>query len=197
MNHTSGETSAPTLKLVKPDASVRRTRLRDFQTQLMARMQAAQSGTQTAVSQLGVMVGRSRYLVDLREAGEIVSAGNMTKVPLTKDWYLGLANVRGNLTSVVDLSRFAGGELTPKESSCRVVAFASGLAFSSGLLVSQVLGLRDSSKMEVASMSDEAVASFENKPWILNTYKDADGHLWSELSLSLLVQDQEFLHVGL
>lgn len=195
MNQTSSENATTTLKVAKPDSGVRRTRLREFQTQLMARMQAAQSGSQTTVSQLGVMIGRSRYLIDLREAGEIVSAGSMTKVPLTKDWYLGLANVRGNLTSVVDLSRFEGKEVTLQESSCRIVAFASGLAFNSGLLVSQVLGLRDSSKMERLASVEEAAAG--QKPWIIDQYRDSEGNIWSELNLSLLVQDQEFLHVGL
>ena len=192
----SGTATTP-VKVAKPDASIRRTRLRDFQTQLMARMQAAQSGSQMTVSQLGVMIGRTRFLIDLREAGEIVTAGNMTKVPLTKDWYLGLANVRGNLTSVVDLSRFEGNELTKRESSCRVVAFASSLAFNSGLLVSQVLGLRDSSRMEQQIFTLDGVDESPQKPWIVSQYRDVDGNLWFELSLSLLVQDQEFLHVGL
>jgi twitching motility protein PilI len=197
MSEILSETATSPLKVAKPDASVRRTRLRDFQTQLMARMQAAQSGSQVTVSQLGVMIGRTRFLIDLREAGEIVTAGNMTKVPLTKDWYLGLANVRGNLTSVVDLSRFDGNELTLRESSCRVVAFAASLAFNSGLLVSQVLGLRDSSRMERQLSVPEGDGGLLQKPWIVNQYRDVDGNLWFEISLSLLVQDQEFLHVGL
>lgn len=197
MNQSSSETATTTLKVAKSDSGARRTRLREFQTQLMARMQAAQSGSQVAVSQLGVMIGRSRYLVDLREAGEIVSAGSMTKVPLTKDWYLGLANVRGNLTSVIDLSRFEGNESTVQESSCRIVAFASGLAFNSGLLVSQVLGLRDSGKMEQQSSTEVGSLAPTQRPWVVAQYRDSDGNVWSELSLSLLVQDQEFLHVGL
>ncbi len=196
MSQTWSETTAPGLKVAKPDSAMRRTRLREFQAQLMARMQAAQSGAQVRVNQLGVMIGQSRYLIDLREAGEIVSAGNMTKVPLTKDWYLGLANIRGNLTSVVDLSRFEGKEATVHEVSCRVVAFASGLAFNSGLLVSQVLGLRNSKDMEEQLPGSDHAMSVE-KPWIVSHYRDLDGNLWSELNLALLVQDQEFLHVGL
>lgn len=197
MSQTSSETAAPGLKVAKPDSSVRRSRLREFQTQLMARMQAAQSGSQVRVNQLGVMIGQSRYLIDLREAGEIVSAGHMTKVPLTKDWYLGLSNIRGNLTSVVDLSRFSGNEATVQDVSCRIVAFASGLAFNSGLLVSQVLGLRNSNDMEPEPADPQAAQLPGYKSWIVSHFRDRDGHLWSELSLSLLVQDQNFLHVGL
>ncbi len=196
MDQSSRDAQTTGLKPVRADAEGRRTRLRDFQTQLMTRMQAAKSGEQVRASQLGVMIGQARFLIDLREAGEIVSAGAMTKVPLTKDWYLGLANIRGNLTSVVDFGRFSGSEATNREANCRIVAFAAGLSFNSGLLVSQVLGLRNSSEMELLA-DESSVEGSELRPWILNRFRDRDGNQWSELSLSLLVQDQEFLHVGL
>ncbi|CAN5897231.1 N/A [soil metagenome] len=197
MNQTSREPKAAGSEIVKPDPGLRRTRLREFQAQLMARMQAAQSGSDVRVSQLGIVIGHSRYLLDLREAGEIVTAGSMVHVPLTKDWYLGLSNIRGNLTSVVDLGRFEGRAPTVLDSSCRVVAFASGLAFNSGLLVSQVLGLRNSNDMEAQIVPEADAGGFINKPWIARQFLDLDGNLWSELSLSLLVQDQDFLHIGL
>lgn len=195
MDQPARDTETPGLRLVKKDSEGRRTRLRDFQTQLMTRMQAAKTGEQMRANQLGVLIGQTRYLIDLREAGEIVSAGNMTQVPLTKNWYLGLANIRGNLTSVVDFAHFVGQPLTNREGDCRIVAFASGLAFNSGLLVSQVLGLRNSNEMLVEAVSDGDVHL--HKLWIINRFRDRDGQLWFELSLSLLVQDQDFLHVGL
>ncbi|WP_246464712.1 chemotaxis protein CheW [Undibacterium seohonense] len=177
----------------------RRARLRDFQSQLMERMQAAKAGAHVRANQLGVQIGKFRYLVDLREAGEIVSSGNLTKVPLTKPWYLGLSNVRGSLTSVIDYSLFEGNDATFVDSSCRVLAFSNSLSFNSGLLVSKVLGLRNADEMDLI---DEQAAELnvnqqQKKPWILNRFLDADGQIWSQISLSLLVQDQEFLHIGL
>ncbi|MBI3285856.1 MAG: chemotaxis protein CheW [Burkholderiales bacterium] len=157
-------------------------------------MQAAQRGGYTQLSQLGIMIGQGRYLLNLREAGEIVSAGAMTRVPLTKDWYIGLSNIRGNLTSVVDLPRFQGHDATKLEAACRIVAFAPGLAFNSGLLVSQVLGLRNVAEME--ELPPEA-AEHGSKPWLAKKYRDRDGNVWSELSLAMLVQDQDFLQIGI
>ena len=181
---------------VRPDKALRRTRLREFQAQLVERMQAAQTGTRTSASQLGVMIGQVRYLLDLREAGEIVSAGSMTKVPLTKDWYLGLSNIRGSLTSVVDLARFEGRDITNVDNSCRVVAFAPSLSFNSGLLVSQVLGLRNAADMEEQLVSDNS-DEHNYKPWMIKKYRDRDANIWVELSLAALIQDQDFLQVGL
>lgn len=178
-------------------SSGRRARLRDFQSQLMERMQAAKTGAHARSNQLGIQIGRSRYLIDLREAGEIVSSGNFTRVPLTKSWYLGLSNIRGSLTSVVDYALFDGGEPTPQDSSCRVLAFSNALSFNSGILVSRVLGLRNADEMDLLDeekSSDLGLA--EKKPWVINRLVDAEGQIWSQLSLATLVQDQEFLHIG-
>lgn len=198
------DNSSDKLVVTEPEAIVsaavgRRARLRDFQSQLMERMQAAKAGAHVRANQLGVQIGRFRYLIDLREAGEIVSSGNLTKVPLTKPWYLGLSNVRGSLTSVIDYSLFEGNEATFLDSSCRVLAFSNSLSFNSGLLVSKVLGLRNADEMDLIDEqeNDESASNHRKKPWILNRFLDADGQIWSQISLSLLVQDQEFLHIGL
>jgi twitching motility protein PilI len=197
------ENTIDKLALAEPEVVIsksvaRRARLRDFQAQLMERMQAAKAGSHVRANQLGVLIGRTRYLIDLREAGEIVSSGNLTQVPLTKAWYLGLSNVRGSLTSVIDYSLFEGGEPTSQDSSCRVLAFSNALSFNSGLLVSKVLGLRNADEMQLVDDSEAQASEVSRlKPWVLNRFLDAEGQIWSQLSLSLLVQDQEFLHIGL
>jgi twitching motility protein PilI len=174
------------------DPGARRTRLREFQSQLLERMQAARSGSDTGISRLGVMIGETRWLLDLQQAGEIVSVGTITPVPLTQDWYLGLSNIRGNLTSVIDLARFQGFDPSVIDKESRIVAFASGLSFNSALLVSRVMGLRNVSEMQLRA--DGAVAA---APWSAQQYVDAESQVWTQLDLSLIVQDPRFLHVGL
>jgi twitching motility protein PilI len=176
----------------KPDSAARRTRMREFQAQLLERMQAAKSGTDTRISQLGVMIGSSRWLLDLTEASEIVSVGAITPVPLTQDWYLGLSNIRGNLISVIDFARFQGMPVSPLTQESRIIAFAPALSFNSGLLVSRVMGLRNIVEMEFLADTAETDAA-----WATHTFRDRESHIWRQLDLSLVVQDPRFLHVGL
>lgn len=171
---------------------MRRTRLREFQTQLADRMQAARDSTQTRANHLGVMIGDMHCLLDLQEASEIISVSAITAVPLTQDWYLGLSNIRGNLFSVIDFARFQGQAPTAITADCRIIAFAPALSFNSALLVSRVLGLRN-----VAEMTPEASGTPERASWIAQRYCDAESQLWTQLKLSLIVQDPRFLHVGL
>lgn len=176
----------------KPDIGARRTRLREFQAQLVERMQDARSGEDARVNQLGVMIGGNRWLLDLQTAGEIVSVGTISQVPLTQPWFLGLTNIRGNLISVIDLASFQGMPATPIDKGCRIVAFSPVLSFNSGLLVSRVLGLHN-----VAEMQLQAAAENPSTPWVGRHYTDSESQTWAELDLSLLIQNPQFLHVGL
>ncbi len=186
-------TPAPALK--KADSAARRTRMREFQAQLLERMQAAKSGTDVRISQLGVIIGAQRWLLDLTEASEIVSVGSITPIPLTQDWYLGLSNIRGNLLSVIDFARYQGLPQTVITSEARIIAFAPALSFNSGLLVSRVLGLRNIVEMTLLDSGDDAEPG--GPVWATHRFRDRDGQIWQRIDLSLVVQDPRFLHVGL
>ncbi len=162
------------------DSAGRRTRLRQYQVQLLERMQAARANNNARINQLGVLIGSDRYLLDLTQAGEIVPVAALTAVPLTQPWYLGLSNIRGNLVGVIDLARYLGLGDTPIGPESRVVTFAGGLGFNCGLLVGRVYGLRHAGGMEVAGAY----------------LRDAEGKDWTALDLGALVRDERFLHVG-
>lgn len=167
-------------KTVQSDGAGRRTRLRQYQVQLLERMQAARNNAGARINQLGVMIGPERFLLDLTQVGEIVPVPSITVVPLTQPWYLGLANIRGNLISVIDLARYQLQAETSTGSDSRVVTFAAGLGFNCGLLVSRVYGLRHAGDMEVSG----------------DRLRDADANEWTPLDIAALVRDTRFLHVG-
>jgi twitching motility protein PilI len=65
------------------------------------------------------------------------------------------------------------------------------LSFNSGLLVSRVLGLRNTAEMQ-ADAADQ-----NDAPWSGKRYVDRESQTWTELDLASVVQDPQFLHVGL
>ena len=189
MSQSNPDLQAPRV-FRKPDAGARRLRLREFQAQLVERMQAARTGAHVQSSQLGVMIGAERWLLNLQEAGEIVSIGTITRVPLTHPWFLGLANIRGNLVSVVDLAQFQGHAPSVIDKESRIVAFSPSLGFNSALLVSRVLGLRNVAEMTAHERPAGSVA------WSTQRYVDRDAQAWQEINLATIIQDPEFLQVG-
>ncbi|NYE61831.1 twitching motility protein PilI [Duganella sp. 1224] len=163
----------------------RRSRLRQYQVQLLERMQAARSGAAEGGRELGVRLGGRLCLLDLTQISEIVPLQPITPVPLTQEWYLGLVNIRGHLTGVIDLARYHGqaaGDSAPSER--RLITFAPSLGFNCALLVERVLGLR-----KLAEMTPRQDAPLE--------FVDADGQPWTRIDLAQLVLEPRFSQVGL
>lgn len=175
-----------------PQAQWKSSRLREFQARLLERMGAARDGSGMRDSRLGVIVGELHCLLDPREASEITRVMPVTKVPLTKDWYLGLANVRGNLVGVVDLQRFLGGPLQVPGKESRVIVVSAALSGTSALMVTQVLGLRHIQEMTLKEGAGDASEIITGK-----RYLDRDQQEWMEISLAAVIGDARFLQVGL
>lgn len=165
----------------KPPAAERRSRLRQYQVQLLERMQAAKTGAAASGRELGVMLGGQRCLLDLTQVSEIVPLQPVTPVPLAHDWYLGLTNIRGNLTGVIDLARYQGELRTVPGPDCRLITFAPGLGFNCALLVERVLGLR---------RLDEMTAQPQG------IFVDAEGQQWTRIDLQELIREPRFLQLG-
>jgi twitching motility protein PilI len=166
----------------------RRGALREFQTQLAEKLRVAATA-QTRHASLGILVGQDRYLVKLEDAGEIVPVPTLTEVPLTRDWFRGVCNLRGTLHAVADISRFAGGSYTAVDRESRLLALNSKMNFNAAILVSRMMGLKNLDEMTVDSAANDA-------NWFGNVMRDKDGHTWRELNLNQLTINEQFLLVG-
>jgi twitching motility protein PilI len=162
--------------------------LREFQHGLAQRLREAQAETEPT-SRLGVQAGSRNWLLKLDDAGEMLPLPEISGVPLTKAWYLGLANIRGVLASVVDFAAFTGGELTVRTPDCRLLLIAERFNSFSGLVIARMLGLKNVQAMQPAEVPG-------GRPWLGAAYRDEDGRLWHELNIGALVSHDEFLHAG-
>ena len=166
----------------------RQISLREFQQGLAQRLREAQTAAEPT-SRLGVQAGSGNWLLKLDDAGEMLPLPEVSAVPLTRPWYLGLANIRGVLASVVDFSAFSGGETTARTPDCRLLLIAERFQSFSGLVISRMLGLKNVQAMQ-------PVEERGNRAWVAGAYRDDEGRLWHELDMSALVAHEDFLHVG-
>lgn len=163
--------------------------LREFQEGLVARLQSVTAGA-AASSRLGVQVGQDFWLVNLIDAGEVLPVPRLTAVPLTRSWFSGIANIRGNLFSVVDFSSFLGGEHSPATVNSRLLLAGQKFGLNSALLVTRMMGLRNTQQFKLEE-KNETLPS-----WVANEYSDADGRIWKELNMRSLIQHPDFLQIS-
>src|SRR5690606_222314 len=172
----------------------RKKNLREFQARLSERLRQAATGA-APTARLGVQVGSRRLLVELSEAGEVVPLPQtIAPVPLTRDWFRGLVNLRGSLYAVSDLARFIGDSFTPASREARLIAFAPRLGLNASVVVARMLGLQNVETMKPADSTE--AAGGERPAWLGADWVDAEGRLWTELSLARLAVDDRFMAVA-
>ena len=165
-----------------------RISLRDYQRALAERLRAADAGRTS--SKLAVQAGEEGWLVDLQEAGEVIPVPPITPVPQTRAWFKGVANVRGNLYSVVDFPAFLGGKGVSLGEQSRLLLVAPGYRVGAALLIDASLGLRNPESWQ-PRQAMQAPA-----PWQRAEYEDEAGKVWKELDVAGLVRDANFLTVA-
>jgi twitching motility protein PilI len=161
--------------------------LRDYQRDLAERLRAA--GGTRASSMLALQIGEEGWLVDLTDASEVIPVPPLTAVPLTKPWFKGVANIRGNLFTVVDFPAFLGGAGVALSEQSRLLLIGERFRTGAALLVDRSLGLRNPAQLK-------QVPRGEGAAWLKGKFVDEEGRPWKELDLGQLVADQEFLTVS-
>jgi twitching motility protein PilI len=168
----------------------KRQSLREFQQDLTRRLAEVKlTGRRSAL--LAVNAGPENWLLDLSEAGEIIAAPSLTPVPLTRNWFRGLANVRGNLYSVVDFAAFCGESPTQLTSDARILLIGTRQGMNTALLVSRALGLRNPEDFD----PDDVVV--DSRAWVGGAVRDSQDRLWRKLTVRPLLADARFLDATL
>lgn len=163
--------------------------LREFQEAILLRLkEVATQGDTVSASRLGILVSGKRMLVNLNEVREVIPVPLMQVVPLTEPWFLGVANIRGNLYNVSDLAQFLHMPPTPRSTNNRILLLNSETTTQVALMIGGLVGLRSVDTMQVQAVNSEADALYTK-----NVYLDADNNEWLEMDFEKLLHDQGFI----
>ena len=151
-----------------------------------------ESGQQEEWVGVGFRVGRTLMVVAREEVREVLTWPGVTALPGAKPWMLGLANVRGQLLPVSDLSAFFGGEPITLGRSSRVI-MVNHPDIPAGLLVDEVRGFRRFIASEKAEVIPETLPGMT--PFLAGAYGNED-ETWGVLGLHGLVESAVFLQAS-
>ena len=143
-------------------------------------------------SGIGFVLDEVRYVAPLEEVSEILSVPSYTRVPGVLNWMKGVANVRGRLMTVMDLTGFLEKTTSLNESRRRVLVMDQGELYT-GLVVDEVLGMQhfpEENYVDEPPELDPVV-----RPYTRGAYKRAEGY-WPVFSLFQLAEDPRFLQVA-
>lgn len=138
-------------------------------------------------------VGGVRLVSDMHEVSELLRIPDaITRVPGSKSWLVGIANVRGNLLTVVDLQAYLGDKPIVTGKSSRVLVIQRG-PFTAGLLVPSVIGMREfdfEHRLSNARL-EGAVGAYVYEAFQI------DRELWPVFNMRALATDPRFVSAAL
>jgi len=140
-------------------------------------------------SGIAFRVGSSSLLAPLDEVVEILGLPKLSRVPHSKSWVRGIANIRGNLLPVVDFYGFLSDKVVSTSEKSRVLVIDHNGIYS-GLVVDEIYGLKhflDSEHTDEEPEVDELLL-----PYIRAGYR-RDGKVWGKFSLCALADTPKFM----
>ena len=116
------------------------------------------------VKYVSFLLGRSDCLVPMSNVLEIQRPPRVTPIPNVPPWVLGVANLRGDILSVVDLRGFLGLESMEYELAGRIMVVRStDQELTTGLIVDRVNGLFSLSQSQIQtpnSLAQDRLAQY-------------------------------------
>jgi len=148
---------------------------------------AAREGAPEAADEwvgIGFRLGGERFVTSRADVREVLPIPDqVTRVPGAKPWLRGIANLRGQLLTVVDLKSFLGAGAPAADRQARVLVVASR-EVPTGLIVDEVIGFR---------RFGPAVIRCEH--YLEGSYRRGP-ETWPRFSLLKLLEDPQFLTAG-
>lgn len=159
-----------------------------------ARLSGRQGGQEYDWRGVVFEVGGQRLVAPIGEVSEILAMPEYTSVPLVKPWLLGIANVRGRLLPLTDLSKLLSvPSHLPQLSQRKVIVVDHSTVFS-GLIVDQVLGIEQFTRSQYRAQpmdSHSPFAPYNHGRFFKNQQE------WLVFMPSLLAQDPRYIDAAI
>ena len=157
-----------------------------------ARNLPRQENTEQEWVGIGFRLGDMKLVAPLGEVVEILTPPALSRVPRTKPWVCGIANVRGNLLPIMDLQGYLYDRPAHISRRSRILVVDHEGLYS-GLVVDAVLGLKhfvDAQRCEELPGGDERVRAY-----LSHGFRTDEEH-WGVFSMHLLAKMPQFVQAA-
>ncbi len=142
---------------------------------------------------VGFRIGEEQFVAGRDQVREVLMLPDgMTRVPGSKRWMLGIANLRGHLLPLVDVKLLLGSGRTTLRRTTRVIS-VNHREVPAGLVVDEVLGFRRFMDHEYTDSWPETVVRCDR--FLIGAYERGDD-TWPVLNLFDFIESNMFLQAA-
>jgi len=140
---------------------------------------------------VGFRIANQHILSPLGEIQEILDYPLVTKLPNSKNWFHGVANVRGSLVPVIDLQAFLGLEPVIPGRRSKILRIVMGHV-EAGLLAPEIFGMKRFLEEDMRRLSANEYPKMSR--FMVSKFT-ADDDQWGVFSMRVLSEDPEFFQI--
>lgn len=135
-------------------------------------------------------IGEEIFGVDIMCVESIISPQEVTTVPRTPDYFLGIINLRGDVISIIDMRRRFGLEPAGNTADTRIVVI-----LSNGILIGMIVDRINSIEVLTTAQIQKAppLAALEQKKFISGSFKLKSGKILLTLHHQKLIDEKDFV----
>ena len=142
---------------------------------------------------IGFRLGEEHFVALRDEVREIVACpSTLARVPGAKPWVAGLASLRGQLLTVIDLKAYLGGGQTRAGRDSRLLVM-NHRELGAGLLVDEVFGFRRFPESARGAPPPEQL--LRCRRYLAGAFSQGES-CWPVMSLAALVESPTFMHAA-
>lgn len=141
---------------------------------------------------VGYRIANQRILSPLGEIREILDYPMVTKLPNSKVWFHGVANVRGTLLPVIDLQSFLGLEPVQPGRRSKIMWIGMGNV-QAGLLAPEIYGMKRFIQDHKCQAGDSDYSG--NLARFIFEKFEQEENQWGVFSMKVLTEDPEFFQI--
>jgi len=142
---------------------------------------------------VGFRIGEEQFVASREQVREVlILPEGMTRVPGSKRWLLGIANLRGHLLPLVDVKLLLGSGRTTLRRTTRVIS-VNHREVPAGLVVDEVLGFRRFSDHEFTDSWPETVVRCDR--FLTGAYERGED-TWPVFNLFDFIESNLFLQAA-
>ncbi|MEM7612880.1 MAG: chemotaxis protein CheW [Pseudomonadota bacterium] len=142
---------------------------------------------------VGFSLAGERFVASRDEVREVMMVPDtITRVPGAKRWLVGIANLRGQLLPLIDLSQLLGGGRTDRGRTSRVIS-VNHREVHAGLLVEEVSGFRRFIDGEYSE--DDTPTTIRCDRYRSGSFHRG-GDVWPVFAFDKLLESEQFLQAA-
>jgi twitching motility protein PilI len=138
-------------------------------------------------------IGEEQFVADRNQVREVLMLPeDVTRVPGSKRWLLGIANLRGHLLPLIDIKLLLGSGRTSLRRGTRVIS-VNHREVPAGIVVDEVMGFRRFMDHEYSEEAVNTIVRCEN--FLAGNYRRSEER-WPVFNLFDLVESKMFLQAA-